>query len=54
MVDVRKYVNDVYHFHIFFNCQAIVPYLQEIHKHINNVLELAFLLDVMQYDGHVI
>ena len=38
-------INEDSHFHIFWNCQVVMPYWQEIHKLI--YLELTFLLDVI-------
>lgn len=29
--------NNANHFHIFWSCQVLVPYWQEIHKQVNNV-----------------
>ena len=29
--------NSANHFHIFWSCQVLTPYSQEIHKHVNNV-----------------
>ena len=46
------------HFHVFWNCPVIVPYWQEIHKHINNVfgVNIPFTIDAIymgdiQFDG---
>ncbi len=33
-------VNDANHYHIFWNCPLIIPYWQEIHKHINNIFRV--------------
>lgn len=33
-------INDANHFYIVWDCQVIVPYWQDIQKHINNIFGL--------------
>lgn len=45
-------INNADHFHIFWNCQIIVSYWQEIHEHINNVFGVfGFRCDSVQMGG---
>lgn len=38
--------NNANHFHIFWSCRILVPYWQEIHKHVNNVFDSSIPLSM--------
>lgn len=47
--------NGTSHYHTFWECQVIIPYWQEIHKHINNIfgVSLPFRCDTI-YMGEIL